>query len=79
VSLPYPWDSKEDPGFKSSRFDLSKYRNVDAAIGIVDMFQSDLYENSMVPVILAHEYASISLAPGGKILDLVTARALGAV
>jgi hypothetical protein len=78
ISLPYPWDTKEDPEFKSSRFDLSKYRNVDTAIGIINMFQSDLYENSMIPVILAHEYASISLAPGGKILDLVTAQALGA-
>jgi hypothetical protein len=79
ISLPYPWDSKSDAGFKTSRFDLSQYRGVDLAIGIINMFQSDLYENSMVPVILAHEYASISLAPGGKILDLVTARALGTV
>jgi hypothetical protein len=78
VSLPYPWDTKQDADFKTGRFDLSKYRNVDLAIGIINMFQSDLYENSMVPVILAHEYASISLAPGGKILDLATARALGA-
>jgi hypothetical protein len=78
ISLPYPWNTKQDPEFQSSRFELSKYRNVDIAIGIINLFQSDLYENSMVPVILAHEYASISLAPGGKILDLVTARALGA-
>ncbi|MHB8177694.1 MAG: hypothetical protein ACYDA5_11805 [Vulcanimicrobiaceae bacterium] len=78
ISLPYPWDSKQEQGFKKNRFDLTHYRNVDTAIGIINMFQSDLYENSMVPVILAHEYASISLTPGGKILDLVTARALGA-
>jgi hypothetical protein len=78
IALPYPWNTKEDPAFKCGRFDLSKYRNLEAATGIINMFQSELYENSMIPVILAHEYASISLAPGGKILDLVTARALGA-
>lgn len=78
ISLPYPWDTKDDAGFKSSRFDLSRYRSAGIAIEIIKLFQSDLYENSMIPVILAHEHASISLAPGGKILDLVTARALGA-
>lgn len=37
----------------------------------------DLYENAVIPVALAHRHASISLAPGGKVLDLVTRHGLG--
>ena len=48
------------------------------AFELIRTLESDLYSNSLVPVILAHEYASISMVPGGKVLDLVTARAVGA-
>jgi hypothetical protein len=31
----------------------------------------DLYDNALVPVALANRHASISLVPGGKVLDLL--------
>ena len=30
-----------------------------------------MYENSLIPTILAHKYTAISLAPGSKVLDLL--------
>lgn len=75
ICLPYPCASKSDAAF-SDRFDLTKYPAIGKSLAIINLLESDLYENSMIPVILAHEYASISLAPGGKVLDLATARAL---
>jgi hypothetical protein len=37
----------------------------------------DLYDNALVPVALAHRHASISLVPGGKVLDLLVRSGLG--
>lgn len=39
---------------------------------MVKIFESDLYEGSLVPVIIAHRNASISRLPGGKVLDIAT-------
>lgn len=47
------------------------------AFDVVREFEFDLYENSVIPIALAHRHASISLVPGGKVLDLVTRVALG--
>lgn len=77
VGLAYPWASKGEAGFQNNRFDLSQYPGMGRTITLLETLESDLYQNAMVPVILAHEYASISLAPGGKVLDLATARAVG--
>jgi hypothetical protein len=77
VTLPYPFATKDGEEFKN-RFDLSIYPTAGRAIELIRTLESDLYSNALVPVILAHEYASISLVPGGKVLDLVTARAVGA-
>jgi hypothetical protein len=79
VTLPYPTRSKSDAAFKTDRFDVTKYVTAGIAFELIRTLESDLYSNSLVPVILAHEYASISLVPGGKVLDLATARAVGAV
>jgi hypothetical protein len=76
--MTYPWAKKTEEAFKTERFDPAKYKALGPALALVTTLESDLYTNSMVPVILAHEYASISLAPGGKVLDLATARAVGA-
>jgi hypothetical protein len=60
-------------------YDLTKILTAGRAFELVRTLESDLYQNALIPVILAHEYASISLVPGGKVLDLATARAVGAV
>jgi hypothetical protein len=77
ITLPYPTKTKGDPNFLADRYDLTKYVSAGKAFELIRTLESDLYSNALVPVILAHEYASISLVPGGKVLDLATARAVG--
>lgn len=75
ISLPYPTRTKNDATF-SQLFEVAQYSTAGRAFELIRTLESDLYTNALVPVILAHEYASISLVPGGKVLDLATARAM---
>ena len=36
----------------------------------------DTNRNATVPVVLAHHYTAISLVPGGRVLDILTRKAL---
>lgn len=73
LALPYPCAKKGD----RHEFSLNKSRkelygdNLDRAFALVREFECDLYSNSLVPVILAHRHASISLMPGGNVLSLL--------
>ena len=42
------------------------------ACDFIRHFELDLYESAIVPVALAHRHASISIVPGGKVLDIIT-------
>lgn len=76
-ALPYPFKDKSNRSeFVVAKAQRSMYSEFSRALAILNAFESDLYANSMVPVLLAHRHASISLVPGGKILDLVTRTAL---
>ena len=76
ITLPYPVRTKGDADFQN-RFDISRYATAGIAFDVIRTLESDLFKNALIPVILAHEHASISLVPGGKVLDLATARAVG--
>jgi hypothetical protein len=76
ICLPYACRGKRDLAFQD-RFQVAQYIGAGKAFELLRTLESDLYSNALVPVILAHEYASISLVPGGKVLDLATARAVG--
>src|SRR5690606_41479985 len=45
-------------------------------LGLISHLESDLYENAVVPIALAHRYTAISFQPGGRVLDLLTKHAL---
>ena len=75
ITLPYPTRTKGEVGF-ANRFEVAQYSSAGKAFELLRTLESDLYANALIPVILAHEYASISLVPGGKVLDLATARAM---
>ncbi|WP_432723886.1 hypothetical protein R0381_000737 [Jeongeupia wiesaeckerbachi] len=45
---------------------------VKRACDFIRHFELDLFENAIVPVALAHRHASISIIPGGKVLDIIT-------
>ncbi len=79
-ALPYPFASKEAGGgvpFAQLKVDVQRYGSlVERACDLIRHFELDLYDNAIVPVALAHRHASISVMPGGKVLDLLTRASL---
>jgi hypothetical protein len=77
--LPYPFGSKDMStiDFNKEKTDMNNYTNLARAITLINHFESDLYENAVVPIALAHRYTAISLAPGGRALDLLTRQVIG--
>lgn len=70
-ALPFPTDAKRPANqFVSTKENLRSYPSLDRALAALHHFESDMYENAIVPLALAHKYTSISLAPGGQVLDL---------
>jgi hypothetical protein len=79
VGLPYPLREKgNETIFRDQKVEVARYgARLGRAFDVVRHFEFDLYENSVIPVALAHRHASISLVPGGKVLDLITRAGLG--
>lgn len=77
-ALPYPFDSKEglESDFAKEKIDWSRYRTLPVAIRLLEELQTELYNDAVVPIALAHRYTSISVRPGGRVLDLLTQRSL---
>lgn len=74
-ALPYPFPDKVPSGgdFANRKVMLSGYGSlIERACDLIRYFELDLYDNAIVPIALAHRHASISLVPGGKVLDLIT-------
>lgn len=74
-ALPYPFPDKGSNGgdFATRKVMLPNYGSlIKRACDLIRYFELDLYDNAIVPVALAHRHASISLVPGGKVLDLIT-------
>jgi len=78
VGIPYPFPNKNNPvEFSKKKVDPENYgETIARAFSLIRYFEFDLYENAVVPIALAHRHASISLVPGGKVLDLVSRAAL---
>ncbi len=75
-AIPYPFQDKTFGGggkaFAAAKVELARYGAlVERACDLIRHFEMDLYDNALVPVALAHRHASISLVPGGKVLDLL--------
>lgn len=79
VAIPYPFEIRTATrSFAKEKANVANYGNKLAhAFDLIRHFQLDLYENAVIPIALAHRHASISLVPGGKVLDLVTRHGLG--
>jgi hypothetical protein len=79
-ALPYPFPDKgsNEKSFSSLKIEVERYGSlVSRACDLIQHFELDLYDNAIVPVALAHRHASISLVPGGKVLDLLARSGLG--
>jgi hypothetical protein len=76
-ALPYPMRAKEPISeFRLEKSNPALYSNLDIALHLIRHFELDLYQNAVIPIALAHRHAAISLVPGGRVLDLLTAAAL---
>lgn len=78
VCLAYPFANKQNrKEFSGQKADPQNYdRWLARAFALIRHLEFDLYENSVVPVALAHRHASISLSPGGTLLDVLTKKHL---
>ena len=75
--MPYPFARKASvPDFPTAKTQLANYDRLADAIALIDHFETDLYENAVIPIALAHRYTAISLVPGGTVLNLLTADGL---
>jgi len=75
-AIAYPFEDKSQSSsgqpFSAAKADIAAYGSlVTQACDLIRHFEMDLYESAIVPVALAHRHASISLVPGGKVLDVM--------
>jgi NurA domain len=71
-ALPYPVTKDPRAEFAAHKADATRYANLPRALKLINLLESDLYENATIPIVLAHRYTAISLVPGGKVLDLLS-------
>ncbi|WP_046245425.1 hypothetical protein [Hymenobacter terrenus] len=78
-ALPYPFAAKDGSraDFAARKVELARYGSLlERACDLIRYFELDLYSDAIVPVALAHRHASISLEPGGRVLDLMAREGL---
>ncbi len=78
LCVAYPFGDKAGD-FRQQKTDPRLYKTLGRAFEVIKHLESDLFGASMIPVVLAHQHASISLMPGGKVLDIMSGRALRSV
>lgn len=76
--IPYTFPTKHSEGvdFRTAKSEIDRYDSLPQALALIQHFESDLYQNAVIPIALAHRYTAISLVPGGRVLDLFTSRGL---
>lgn len=73
LGIPYPCSSKRPlTTFATLKDNTDSYPQLLRTLATIQTLESDLYNNAVVPIALAHKYTSISLAPGGRILDILS-------
>lgn len=82
-ALPYPFRSKagaeKDFGkeFKMLKGEIDRYgQRLWRACALIERLETSVYPNALIPISLAHQYTAISVVPGGKVLRILSERAL---
>ncbi len=75
MMLPYPFD-KTTPDFRTAKSVSTNYAELSRVFKVVTALESAMYGGAIVPVMLAHGNASISIMPGGKVLEIVSKQAV---
>jgi hypothetical protein len=76
-ALPYPKHKDPRADFVIAKSDESLYPTIPRAIRLINEFETALYENATIPIVLAHRYTAISLVPGGRVLDVLSRQGIG--
>jgi hypothetical protein len=73
LSLPYPFEAKTAArlDFDTEKSKRANYPDLARACALIEEVETDLWENALAPVALAHRYTAISLVPSGRILDIL--------
>lgn len=71
ICVQYPFGRKTG-SFHDDKVKLENYPQFESVVKLVMTFETDMYENALTPVVLAHRHASISQKPGGKMLDILS-------
>ncbi len=66
-----------DPASQEAEEELGQYPLLSDAMSLLDEIGTNLYKNAAIPLVLAHQYASIPLRTGTKVLQLLTQQMLG--
>ncbi|WP_128254780.1 hypothetical protein [Falsirhodobacter deserti] len=78
LNIAYPFAEK-GAGFQDRKVDLSAYgADIGRAIGVVELFETELYADANIVQHLAHRCASISHRPAGRTLDMFVRSIIGA-
>ncbi len=74
IGIPYPFAKKNiKKEFAKQKANVDTYKDIlSRTFKLIQHFEFELYENAVVPIALAHRHASISLVPGGKVLDMLS-------
>lgn len=71
ICVQYPFGRKIG-SFHEDKVKIENYPEFESIVKLVMTFETDMYENALTPVVLAHRHASISQKPGGKMLDILS-------
>ena len=72
-SIPYPFKGKEDlQMFKIEKSNIDNYKDINRYLKFIEDFDCDLFDNAVIPSLLAKKYSVINLQPGSKVLDLLS-------
>lgn len=78
LNIAYPFAEK-GPNFQNRKVDLAAYgADIGRAIGILELFETELYADANIVQHLAHRCASISHRPAGRTLDMFVRSIIGA-
>lgn len=68
INIMYPLD-KNSINFKENKFNLNLYSQIGKIVDLLNELEVDLYDRALLPIVLGHKYASISLKPGVSSLE----------
>lgn len=66
------------PTDDADRVDVNNYPALDALVGLLDRVGTLLYRDAVIPVALAHNFASLPLGTGSQVLTFLAQDSLGA-